>query len=222
MTARIPLMRPSLGVEELNRIHDVVASGWLVNGPEAEGFERALSDRLDRAHVVTVSSGSAALHLAIIALARHGASEVVLPAFTFPSVANVVEVCGLRSVFVDISLDDYGPDPEALTKALHEDTAAVVWVYQFGNASAGSRSSRTPPARWASISTGGPRAPSPRRAACRSTRARSSPPARAAPSSPMTRRSPTASGRCATTARTLTSRASSASRWPASTTASAR
>jgi perosamine synthetase len=134
MTVRVPLMRPSLGVEELNRIHDVVASGWLVNGPEAEGFEQALSARLDGARVVTVSSGSAALHLAIIALARGGATEVVLPAFTFPSVANMVEVCGLRSVFVDISLDDFGPDPEALTAALGDDTAAVVWVYQFGNA----------------------------------------------------------------------------------------
>lgn len=133
MTRPISLARPALALEDLQGVHAVLASGQLVQAGQVAGFEQALSRVLDDAHVVAVSSGTAALHVALLALDALPGAEVVVPAFTFPAVANVVWLAGLTPRLVDVSLDDYGPDADEVLAALGPRTAAVIWVHQLGN-----------------------------------------------------------------------------------------
>jgi len=133
VTRPISLARPALALEDLQGVHAVLASGQLVQAGQVAGFEQALSRVLDDAHVVAVSSGTAALHVALLALDALPGAEVVVPAFTFPAVANVVWLAGLTPRLVDVSLDDYGPDADEVLAALGPRTAAVIWVHQLGN-----------------------------------------------------------------------------------------
>lgn len=133
MKPRVPLARPSLAAEDLQGLHEVLVSGQLVQAAQVLGFEEELATVLEvpPGQVVAVTNGSVALHVALLALELPPGSSVVMPALTFPSVANVVELCGFRSEFVDIDLDDYGPDPEAFVRA-SRGAGAAVWVHQFG------------------------------------------------------------------------------------------
>ena len=133
MKVLVPLARPSLAAEDLQGIHEVLVSGQLVQAQQVLGFEAELAavHEVAPAQVIAVTNGSVALHVALLALELPAGSSVVMPAFTFPSVANVVELCGYRSEFVDISLDDFAPDPEVFVCASKAANAAV-WVHQFG------------------------------------------------------------------------------------------
>ncbi len=134
MTRRpIALAHPALALEDLQSLHAVLASGQLVQASAVAAFEEALSGVLDGAHVAAVSSGTSALQVALLALDARPGAEVIVPAFTFPAVANVVWLAGLTPRLVDISLDDYGPSAPEVLAALGPDTAAVIWVHQLGN-----------------------------------------------------------------------------------------
>lgn len=133
MTRTIALARPSLALEDLQSLHAVLASGQLVQATAVAAFEEALSRVLDDAHVVAVSSGTSALQVALLSLEAPPGAEVVVPAFTFPCVANVVWLAGLTPRLVDVSLDDYGPATDAVLAAIGPQTAAVIWVHQLGN-----------------------------------------------------------------------------------------
>jgi dTDP-4-amino-4,6-dideoxygalactose transaminase len=139
VTRPIALARPALALEDLQGVHAVLASGQLVQAAQVAAFEEALSRVLDGAAVVAVSSGTAALHVALLALDAPPGAEVVVPAFTFPSVANVVWLCGLTPRLVDVSLDDYGPAAAEVLAAIGPQTAAVIWVHQLGNVPADDR-----------------------------------------------------------------------------------
>jgi dTDP-4-amino-4,6-dideoxygalactose transaminase len=79
-----------------------------------------------------VSSGTAALHLALLALEIGPGDEVVVPAYTFPATANVVELCGARAVLVDVDPDTFNVDPAAVAAAVTPRTRAVMAVHLFG------------------------------------------------------------------------------------------
>jgi dTDP-4-amino-4,6-dideoxygalactose transaminase len=128
----IRLARPDVGEPELAAIAEVLASGQLTMGPRVEAFERALEDAVGTAHAVAVSSGTAALHLAMLALGVGEGDEVILPAYTFPATANVVELCGARSVLVDVDPDTFLIRPELVGQAVTSRTRAVLAVHLFG------------------------------------------------------------------------------------------
>ena len=132
MTDEIRLARPDVGESELQAVAQVVETGRLTMGPAVEAFEAAIAAVVGTAHAAVVSSGTAALHLALLALEIGPGDEVIVPAYTFPASANVVELCGARAVLVDVDPDTFLVDPAAVAAAVTPRTRAVLAVHLFG------------------------------------------------------------------------------------------
>jgi dTDP-4-amino-4,6-dideoxygalactose transaminase len=128
----IRLARPDVGEAELAAFSEVVASGQLTMGSKVAEFEEAVARTVGTAHAAAVSSGTAALHLALLALEIGPGDEVIVPAYTFPATANVVELCGAKSVLVDVDPDSAVVDPAAVAAAVTPRTRAVLAVHLFG------------------------------------------------------------------------------------------
>jgi perosamine synthetase len=128
----IRLARPDVGEAELEAVADVLRSGRLTMGPQVEAFERAIAGAVGTADAVAVSSGTAALHLAMLALGIGPGDEVIVPAYTFPATANAVELCGGRAVLVDVDPDTFLVRPELVAQAVTPRTRAVLAVHLFG------------------------------------------------------------------------------------------
>jgi len=128
----IRLARPDVGEAELAAVAEVVATGMLTMGPKVGELECALAGACGTADAVVVSSGTAALHLAMMALGIGLGDEVIVPAYTFPATANAVELCGGRAVLVDVDPDTFNLDPARVAGAVTERTKAVLAVHLFG------------------------------------------------------------------------------------------
>jgi perosamine synthetase len=129
-TDRIRLARPDVGAEELDAIAGVLESGQLTMGPLVPEFESELARACEVQHAVAVSSGTAALHLAVLALGLAPGDEVLVPAYTFPATANVVAVAGLRPVLVDVDPETMNVDPARVEVGPR--TKAILAVHLFG------------------------------------------------------------------------------------------
>lgn len=127
----IRLCAPVFDAEDRRRIDDVLDSGMLVQGRYVGEFEAALAARLG-CEVVACNSGTAALHLALLALGVGPGDEVLVPAFTWPSSAHVIVHVGATPVFVDIDPDTLAMRPDAALAAATERTRAVMPVHLFG------------------------------------------------------------------------------------------
>ena len=121
-----------MGEAELAAVAEVVESGQLTMGPRVVEFEEALAAAVGTAHAAVVSSGTAALHVALLALGVGPGDEVIVPAYTFPATANVVELCGAGAVLVDVDPDTFLVDPAAVAAAVTPRTRAVMAVHLFG------------------------------------------------------------------------------------------
>jgi perosamine synthetase len=126
------LARPDVGEAEVAAVADVLLSGQLTMGPQVDAFERALARAVGTAHAVALSSGTAALHLAMLAIGVGEGDEVIVPAYTFPATANAVELCGGRAVLVDVDPETFLVRPELVGEALSSRTRAVLAVHLFG------------------------------------------------------------------------------------------
>jgi len=132
VTDHIRLARPDVGQPELAAIQEVIEGGQLTMGAKVDQFEAALCDAVGTAHAAVVSSGTAALHLALLALEIGPGDEVIVPAYTFPATANVVELCGAQAVLVDVDPETFLVDPAAVAAAVTSSTRAVMAVHLFG------------------------------------------------------------------------------------------
>lgn len=128
----IRLTVPEIGDEEIAALVDVLRSGFLVQGSHVKAFEQAVAKYVGVEHAVACSSGTAALHLAMLALEIGPGDEVIVPDFTWPATANVVSLVGASPVLVDIDPITYNMDPEALRRALSSRTRAIIPVHLFG------------------------------------------------------------------------------------------
>jgi perosamine synthetase len=128
----IRLAWPDVGPAELAAVGEVLESGYLTMGPKVPEFESMLADACGTAHAVAVSSGTAALHLAVRALAVGPGDEVIVPAYTFPATANVVVLAGARPVLVDVDPVTMNVDVDRVYAAVTERTRAVIGVHLFG------------------------------------------------------------------------------------------
>jgi perosamine synthetase len=108
----------------------VLESGMLTMGPKVPEFEAELAQACEVEHALAVSSGTAALHLAVLALGLQSGDEVIVPAYTFPATANVVALAGLRPVLVDVDPETMNIDPERISVGPR--TRAVLAVHLFG------------------------------------------------------------------------------------------
>ncbi len=132
----IPLATPMISDLELAAVERVLRSGGLAQGREVEQFEAELSAQLTGGRpVAVVSSGTAALHLLLLALGIGPGDEVIVPSFTFAATANAVHLTGAEAVFVDIE-ETYCLDPDAVRAAIGPRTAAVMAVHLYGQPAA--------------------------------------------------------------------------------------
>ena len=132
MSEPIRLARPDVGEAELAAVAEVVATGMLTMGPKVGELERALATACGTADAVAVSSGTAALHLAMMALGIGAGDEVIVPAYTFPATANAVELCGGKTVIVDVDPNTFNLDVARVAAAVTSRTRAVIPVHLFG------------------------------------------------------------------------------------------
>ena len=128
----IPLARPVLGEAEERAVLDVLRSGQLSLGPRLPAFEQAFAARLGAVHASAVSSGTAALHLALRAVGVGEGDEVVTSPFSFVASANVILYERAKPVFADIDPVTLNIDPDAAAAAITGRTAALLPVHIFG------------------------------------------------------------------------------------------
>jgi perosamine synthetase len=128
----IPLSSPDITEAEIAAISDVLRSGRLSLGPELPAFEQALAHWHEVPDAVAVSSGTAALHLAMVALGIGPGDEVIVPSFTFVAVANAVAQAGATPVFAEIDAVTLNLDPESVGQAITPRTRALIVVHTFG------------------------------------------------------------------------------------------
>jgi len=128
--ARIRLGRPDVGDAELAEVAAVLESGMLTMGPKVAELEAELAQACEVEHALAVSSGTAALHLAVLALGLEPGDEILVPAYTFPATGNVVALAGLRPVLVDVDPETMNIDPARVE--IGPRTRAVLAVHLFG------------------------------------------------------------------------------------------
>lgn len=128
----LPLSRPCLGVEEAAAVARVLASGWVSQGPEVAAFEQELAAAVGAPYCCAVANGTAALHLALLAVGVQPGDEVVTVSSSFIATANAIRHCGATPVFVDVEPATGNLDPELLDAACGPRTRAVLAVHQLG------------------------------------------------------------------------------------------
>src|SRR5215203_4326681 len=130
----IRLGYPSIGDEETEAISEVLRTGFLVQGERVRAFEGQIAAAAGTLDAVVVSSGTAALHLALLAVGVRPGDLVAVPTYSWPATANAVALCGGQPLFVDIDQRTFNMDPERLADALRplERIKAILPVHAFG------------------------------------------------------------------------------------------
>lgn len=139
MPEKIYLSSPHIGTKELNYVQEAFDTNWIAPvGPHLTTFEERLSSYSGRSHVAAVSSGTAAIHLALILLDVKPGDQVICQSMTFSASANPIAYQGAEPVFVDSEPDTWNMDPELLEKACKGLSAkgkkpkAIIPVHLYG------------------------------------------------------------------------------------------
>src|SRR6185295_11374563 len=101
-TSFLPFARPALGEEEIAEVVDTLRSGWITTGPKVEKFTAAFAEAVDAPFAVPVSSATAGLHVALLALGVGPGDEVITTPLTFVATLNTIVHCGAVPVLADI------------------------------------------------------------------------------------------------------------------------
>lgn len=136
----IPINKPWIGEEEKNEVASVLEENALTTaardgGKRVRDFEVQMKNYLKAKHVVSVNSGTAALHAALLAAGIKQGDEVVIPSFTFVATANAVVAAGGRPVFVDVKKDDYTIDVSDMKAKISKRSKVVIPVHLYGHPS---------------------------------------------------------------------------------------
>ena len=133
----IKISKPNIQAEDIERVLKVLQSGNLVHGSNCEQFEKDLASYLNITHTVLVSSGTAALYLALLALSIGKGHAVLVPNFTFPATINTVRLVGAEPILVDVCPTSYSISVDSVKTAIdsYQGTAeikAIMPVHEFG------------------------------------------------------------------------------------------
>ena len=123
---------PAIGEEEIEAVAETLRSGWLTSGPRTEELERRFGEYVGARHAIALASGTAAMHLSLVAAGVGPGDEVITTPITWPATANVIVHCGARPVFADVRDADLNLDPEAAAAAVTPRTKAILPVHLAG------------------------------------------------------------------------------------------
>lgn len=130
---RIPVAEPSLSGNELKYVTECIETGWISSqGAFVKRFEAEIAKRLGAVHVLAVSNGTVALHLALLALGIGPGDEVLVPNLTFAATINTVIQAGATPVIVDVDAQSWNMDPAAAAAAINARTKAIMPVHLYG------------------------------------------------------------------------------------------
>jgi perosamine synthetase len=128
----IAISLPSTGDDEWNAVREPLISGWLTQGPKVAEFEKKFASYHEANHALATTSCTTGLHLMLAALGIGPGDEVIVPAFTWVSTANVVLYCGATPVFADIDPHTFNIDPKDIAHRITPRTKAIMVVHLFG------------------------------------------------------------------------------------------
>ena len=129
---KIPISKTILSENEISSVIKTIKSGWLVQGPKVKEFERLFSKFVGVKYSIAVTSCTTALNLSLAALNIGKGDEVIVPAFTWISTANVVENLNAKVVFCDIDLNTFNIDVSKIESKITKKTKAIIPVHLFG------------------------------------------------------------------------------------------
>lgn len=128
----IPIAKPMISADEKKIVLEVLSSGQLAHGEFVEEFEKKFARYTGVKYAVAVSSGTAALHISLLSIGVKHNDEVITTPFSFIATASAILMCGARIKFVDIDLDTFTLDIDALSCCTSENTKAILPVHLFG------------------------------------------------------------------------------------------
>jgi perosamine synthetase len=135
MDIRIPIYQPSLSGNEKVYVNDCLDSSWISSkGKYISLFENAFSKYIDIKHSASVSNGTVAIHLALIALGVGPGDEIIVPTLTYIASVNAIAYTGATPVFVDSLQDSWQINPEEVEKKITSRTKAIMAVHLYGQA----------------------------------------------------------------------------------------
>lgn len=130
----IPLSKPSITPLEIEYVNQAMNSGWISSlGSYINEFEESFAKYCGTKYALTTSSGTTAIHLALVSYGIKAGDEVIIPDLTFIATANAVAYTGAKVVSVDIEKDTLCIDPVQIEKAITENTKAIIPVHLYGH-----------------------------------------------------------------------------------------
>lgn len=129
----IPIAKPDIGDEEREAVSEVLDSGMIAEGKRVAEFESAFAEYAGVEHCIAVNSGTAALHVAMLAHGIGKGDEVITTSFSFIATANTIMYTGARPVFVDIEPDTFNIDTSLIEDSITKDTKALMPVHLYGH-----------------------------------------------------------------------------------------
>jgi perosamine synthetase len=130
----IPVYSPWISEEDVEEVRRATLSGWVSSSsPDVLSFEEEFAAAIGSGRGISCSSGTAALHLSLLAAGIGPGGEVIVPDLTFIAPASMVVACGATPVFADVSVEDWNVTPESVSKCVTPRTRAVIAVHLYGN-----------------------------------------------------------------------------------------
>jgi dTDP-4-amino-4,6-dideoxygalactose transaminase len=123
---------PAIGEEEIAAVAETLRSGWLTTGPKAAELERRFAEFVETEYVLAVASGTAALHLSLLAVGVKPGDEVITSPITWPATANVIVHAGATPVFADVRDSDLNIDTDHVADLITDRTKAIMPVHLAG------------------------------------------------------------------------------------------
>ena len=128
----IPIAKPFIGDEEIKEVKSVLRSGFIAQGPKVVEFEEKFANYIGTHHAVATSSGTTALHVALLCAGIGKDDEVITTPFSFAATSNTALYVGAKPVFVDIDPKTYNINSELIEEALTDKTKAIMPVHLYG------------------------------------------------------------------------------------------
>lgn len=130
---KIPWAKPDYWGNEIKYVNDALESTWISGGPYIDRLEEGFRKTLGINHVLAVSNGTTAIHLAFLGLNIQPNDEIIVPGFGFLAAANIATLMGARPVFTEVDKETWCMDPGDVERKISDKTKAIVPVHTYGN-----------------------------------------------------------------------------------------